>query len=227
MVKTTDNHWYIASCDPQIEPVSRCCIDDKVIYTPLEQQTESLSVTLKNEAVAGCWPFRFLRDASLEYGGSMDENYLPSFEKCMDQRDHGDIIAVSVSGSLPVDGMDLLKSILHADLLFLHPAKGSVNLGAIAAILSRDERLSAEHFPEFRQRSLSRKDMFKVISDGDILLHHPYDSFDAVIRLLNQAADDPDVVSISMTMYRLTDHSPLTDALLRAVKHGKQVFVLA
>jgi polyphosphate kinase len=73
---------------------------------------------------------------------------------------------------------------------------------------------------------MARESIFRTIRKGDLFLHHPYDSFDPVIRFLSEAATDPQVLAIKQTLYRVSNHSPMIDALARAAKNGKQVTVL-
>ena len=72
----------------------------------------------------------------------------------------------------------------------------------------------------------NEKSIFEILSDRDVFLHHPYNSFDPVIKLLNEAADDPDVLSIKITLYRTAKNSGVIDALLKAAENGKHVSVL-
>ena len=104
--------------------------------------------------------------------------------------------------------------------------RGPINICDLMPLheLPVDARFKDPPFnPRIPQRFADNKDIFAIIREEDMLLHHPYDSFAAVMDFLNTAADDPDVLAIKQTLYRIGNDSPVVSALNRAAGNGKQV----
>ena len=136
-------------------------------------------------------------------------------------------VRLEVSTQCPTELSDfLLKQfkLLESDL---YCVAGPVNLYRMAAVFDDVERPDLK-FPAFEQGIPLRlqqedPDYFSILRQGDILLHHPFQSFSPVVELLNQAASDPNVLAIKQTMYRVVPDSPIVDALVRAARANKEV----
>jgi polyphosphate kinase len=143
-------------------------------------------------------------------------------------RDRSDKIAVrlEVEPGAPKKVVQLLARQLGVEERFIYEIDGPINLRDFLSLY--DLPIDASHKdrpfnPRIPQRFAADKDIFTIIREGDVLLHHPYDSFAVVMDFLNTAADDPDVLAIKQTLYRIGKDSPVIGALRRAAENGKQV----
>ena len=143
-------------------------------------------------------------------------------------KDRSDKIAVrlEIDPGTPKKVVQLLSRQLGVEERFIYEINGPINIRDFLSLyelpidpVHRDPPFN----PRIPQRIATDKDIFTVIREGDILLHHPYDSFAVVMDFLNTAADDPDVLAIKQTLYRIGRDSPVIGALRRAAENGKQV----
>jgi polyphosphate kinase len=143
-------------------------------------------------------------------------------------RDRSDKIAVrlEIEPGAPKKVVNLLSRQLGVEERFIYEIHGPINIRDFLFLydLSVDASHKDTPFnPRIPQRFAADKDIFTIIREGDVLLHHPYDSFAVVMDFLNTAADDPDVLAIKQTLYRIGKDSPVIGALRRAAENGKQV----
>jgi polyphosphate kinase len=143
-------------------------------------------------------------------------------------RDRSDKMAVrlEIEPGAPKKVLELLARQLGVEERFIYEINGPINIRDFLSLY--DLPVDASHKdppfnPRFPQRLAADKDIFTIIREGDVLLHHPYDSFAVVMDFLNTAADDPDVLAIKQTLYRIGKDSPVVGALRRAAENGKQV----
>ena len=143
-------------------------------------------------------------------------------------RDRSDKMAVrlEIEPGAPKKVLQLLARQLGVEERFIYEINGPINIRDFLSLY--DLPVDASHKdppfnPRFPRRLAADKDIFTVIREGDVLLHHPYDSFAVVMDFLNTAADDPDVLAIKQTLYRIGKDSPVVGALRRAAENGKQV----
>ena len=175
-------------------------------------------------------PFRVTRDAEVAIQELEAEDLLETIEEGVRKRRFGSVVRVTVTPSLPDFVRDILIENLKLDsedIVVLEPPIGASNLMELYKI----DRPDLKDTP-FRPAQLQllddeeQVDLFAAIRERDILLHRPFDSFDPFVNLLKQAACDPDVLAIKMTLYRVGKDSPVVEALLEAAQNGKEVAAL-
>jgi len=149
-----------------------------------------------------------------------------SVEAELKDRSNQNAVRLEIEPGAPKRIVNLLLQKLRVEERFVYEIKGPINICDFLALydLSVDAAHKDPPFnPRMPQQFASDKDIFTIIREGDVLLHHPYDSFAAVMDFLNTAADDPDVLAIKQTLYRIGKDSPVVAALCRAAENGKQV----
>jgi polyphosphate kinase len=179
----------------------------------------------------GAWPFRVVRNFDLTIDEEEAEDLLESVKQEVRRRDRGNAVAVLVDGRAHQAALDMLRDALRVDADYVFTVDGPL---AIPDLLQLGETLENEaelRDPPFQPQLLpplrhDEDSMFQVIAKQDILLHHPYESFDPVVRFIEEAATDPDVLAIKQTLYRTSGDSPIVKALMRAAELGKQVTAL-
>jgi polyphosphate kinase len=179
--------------------------------------------------VLGCYQFRVTRNSDLFVDDEEVKNLRTALQGELPQRHFGDAVRLEVADNCS-DAMAefLLRQFgLGRDDLYRVP--GIVNLVRLISVPDRVERPDLKYVtfqPGLPKALTKRYNIFDAIRKQDILLHHPYQSFEPVIQLLQQAADDPQVVAIRMTVYRTGTDSVLMEHLLRAAQKGKEVTVV-
>jgi len=178
--------------------------------------------------VTGSYQFRVTRDSELWVQEEDVEDLLNALKGELRARNFGDAVRLEVSETCPPEMSDFLlqKFGLHNDDLYR--VDGPVNLHRLATLYEVIKRPDLK-FPTFipgpkRTRGTdAATDIFADVRRGDILLHHPYESFSTVLEMVRQAASDPNVLAIKQTLYRTGAESPMAEALLEAARAGKEV----
>ncbi len=176
--------------------------------------------------------FRVTRNADLEVEEDRDEDLLQSLERELARRRFGPPVRLEVTDSMSEHVLELLLRELDVDPADVVTVPGLLDLTALWAVhgvdrpdLKDDPFVPATH-PAFAERETPRS-VFATLREGDVLVHHPYDSFStSVQRFVEQAAADPGVLAIKQTLYRTSGDSPIVDALIDAAAAGKQVVAL-
>ena len=166
------------------------------------------------------------RNYDYEITESVVLDLLKSVESELRDRSHKIVVRLEIETGAPEKILELLQDRLGIERIFFYEIDGPINIRDLMPLhgLNVDPRYKDLPFnPRIPKQFTAGVDVFTVIRDGDVLLHHPYDSFAVVGDFLNTAADDPDVLAIKQTLYRVGNNSPVVNALCRAAENGKHV----
>ena len=171
---------------------------------------------------------RLARDAELELDDEGGRTHLEQVERELHQRRRRDVVRLELESSASSELVARLCHLLDVTPDVVYAVPGPLDLRVLMAVVE------LPGFDELRDPALrpvnvlagDQRDLFSILDERDVLLHHPYDAYDPVIALLAQAADDPDVLAIKQTLYRASVGSPLIASLQRAAERNKQVTVL-
>jgi polyphosphate kinase len=180
--------------------------------------------------IEGCWAFRVTRNWDLSIDEEEAEDLLVTIEREVRRRDRGSAVRLEIAGKAEQPLSDYLVRALKLGPNDVYRIDGPLNIPDLLPLLGRIERkdLHDEPFTPVIPPAIGdgERDLFRLIREKDVLLHHPYESFDPVVSFIEAAADDPAVLAIKMTLYRTGKDSPVVRALQRAAENGKQVTAL-
>ena len=172
--------------------------------------------------------FRVIRDSEMEIEEEA-EDLVRTFQNALKRRRRGRVIHLGVHHNINAPTLAFLQKNLEISTEETYPVHGLVGLSDIAELI--DDAAQEHLFPRFESRFPERisefdGNCFAAIKNKDIVIHHPYETFDVVVQFLEQAARDPDVVSIKQTLYRTSENSQIVNALIEAAHAGKSVTAL-
>lgn len=206
--------------------------DDKEITLILleeviERNIESLFL---NYEVICAYPYRVMRNADLEIDEDEAADLLKEIEKQIKKRAWGEVIRLEVADDIDKNLLKFLRTQLKCEEEEIYRISGPLDLTFLMKMYSLDKIDSSLKTPKYEPQPNPMiepgEDLFAQIRTHDILLHHPYQTFMPVIDFITSAANDPSVLAIKQTLYRVSGNSPIVAALAKAAENGKQVTVL-
>jgi polyphosphate kinase len=174
------------------------------------------------------YAFRVLRDADIEIMEDESSDLLETVEQGLRERRFGAVVNLAINPSMPRRIRNLLLENLEITADDLSIVDGPLGLGDVMEVyhLERPDLKDPPFTPRVPMHLRKGYDLFAAIRQHDLLMHHPYDSFDSVLEFIRAAAHDPDVLAIKQTLYRVGTNSSVVSLLQEAVENGKQVAVL-
>jgi polyphosphate kinase len=191
--------------------------------------TANLQALFPGLEILQAHPFRLTRDAEVEIQELESDDLLETIEEAVWKRRFRSVVRLQISPDMPDDLLAILVENLEVSPDDIYRVDGPLGLKRLMQLQSIDRPgLKFRPFTPATPAALRNRDdgLFALIRKRDLLLHHPYESFQPVVDFLKSAARDPDVLAIKMTLYRVGRNSPIVEALLNAVEEGKQVSVL-
>jgi polyphosphate kinase len=187
---------------------------------------EFIALLFPGMEVRGCFPFRVTRNSDLFVDDEEVDDLRRALEGELAQRRYGASVRLETSVDCPADVADFLLQRFGLTPLDLYRVAGPVNLNRLSAVYElalRPDLKYAPFVPALPANHSLATSLFDQLREGDVLLHHPFQSFAPVLDFLRLAANDPQVLAIKQTLYRTGSDSPIVDALVTASHNGKDV----
>lgn len=213
----------------------------RLVPIPAEQPEEKVFILLEqiieknidklflNYEVLCAYPYRIMRNADLPIDEDEAADLLKEIQKQLKKRQWGEVIRLEVEHGIDKKLLNILKAELKVAEQDVFEINGPVDLTFLMKLygLENCDHLRYEPYKPQRVPEITPgENIFEAIQKGDILLHHPYQTFDPVVDFIRQASVDPDVLAIKQTLYRVSGNSPIIASLAQAAENGKQVSVL-
>jgi len=208
---------------PGIDEEEKCFI---LLEQIIEKNIDKLFL---NYEVLCAYPYRVMRNADLTIDEEEAEDLLKEIEKQLKKRQWGEVIRLEVEHDMDKKLLNILKAELKVANQDIFKINGPIDLTFLMkmyGIDGCDHLRNQPYTPQPVPEITPGEDIFETIKKGDILLRHPYQTFDPVVSFIKHAASDPDVLAIKQTLYRVSGNSPIIASLAQAAENGKQVSVL-
>jgi|KBSMisStaDraftv2_1062788.scaffolds.fasta_scaffold00955_11 polyphosphate kinase len=217
---------------PRFIPLERFCDSPDDVrpgeFLPLEALiSANLDQLFPGMQILGVYPFRITRDMDIEIMEEEAHDLLVTIDREIRRRKFGAVVRLEVRPDTPQRIREFLLSKLEIEEDDLYEERGVLGASALmsVAMMPRADVHDVPFVQNLNHALAEAPDPFEVVRQGDILLHHPYDSFQPVLHFLRRAAEDPAVLAIKMTLYRTGSNSEIVKALIAAAENGKQVAV--
>lgn len=213
----------------RIVPIPAEKAGEKAVILLEEVIERNISRLFLNYDVVCSHPFRIMRNADLTIDEDEAEDLLKEIEKQLKKRQWGQAIRLEVEAGVDKRLLRMIKDELSIEEEDIYRIDGPLDLTFLMKMYGmegfahlKEEKYVPQPVPEFMEEG----SVFEKLREGDILLHHPFQTFEPVVQFIREAAKDPDVLAIKQTLYRVSGNSPIVAALARAAENGKQVTVL-
>jgi polyphosphate kinase len=215
---------------PGLQRLVRPVGGEGTTYVLLEELVRSeLQALFPGQQVIESAVFRVSRDAALDLDDEGGGNYLEAIEDELRKRSRSQVVRLQVEAGVGEDLLKLLARRLQVTSRDVYRTRSPLDLRAFLPLVELPA-LEELREPAWKPQSAvvigEPERIFSILDQRDILLHHPYESFEPVVSFVSAAADDPDVLAIKQTLYRTSGESPVVQALARAAENGKQVTVI-
>lgn len=211
-------------------PDGRTCRDDRAVHFIFLEDiiAAHVSMLFPGLDVIATFPFRITRDADLEIEVDEASDLLTTVEEIMEQRARGKPVRIEIDCSMHDGICHMLEKKLGVAPGMIYRVSHPVGMADLMQLmgLDRPDLKDVPFQPSLPAELSDGRDIFAAIRHHDILLYHPYDSFTPVVNFIRQAAQDPDVLAIKITLYRVGPNSPIVNALMEARENGKAVAAL-
>jgi polyphosphate kinase len=214
----------VPSVVPRLVPVGK----HETKFVLLEELIEANKGSLFPGVSAGpCHRFRVTRDADIDIREDEAQDLLRVLQQELRQRRFGSPVRLEASAGMPAEMIEYLTNSLGLEPDDVYLVQGPLDVQDFTALcdLNRPD-LKYKPFAPAQPEWRGKDSFFEILKERDVLLHHPFDSYDSVTDFINEAVDDVDVVAIKMCLYRTGPDSPIPPALIRAAENGKQVTAL-
>jgi polyphosphate kinase len=207
---------------------------DDHTFVPLEQViAHNLEALFPGMEILNYYPFRITRDAQLDIEEEEADDLISALQEELRKQKFGSVVRMEIASDIPPEIRKELIEQLGITEADVYDIPGLIGLGSLMAIAflpmpeHQDKPWKSVTHPRLKQGDEDGKNIFDIISEGDFLVHHPYQSFTTTVqRFIEEAANDDNVLAIKQTLYRTSGDSPIVHALIRAAENGKQVAVL-
>lgn len=201
----------------------------KVLILLEEVIRKYIGVLFQHYRVLCAFPYRIMRNAELTVDEDEAEDLLKEIQKQLKKRQWGEVIRLEVADGIDKRLLKILKkefAVSDEDIFYISGPLDLTFLMKMYGMPGFDQYKIQRYTPAPVREFIDAPDIFSVIRKQDVLMHHPYMSFDPVVHFIQQAAADPEVLAIKQTLYRVSGDSPIVAALAKAADNGKQVSVL-